>query len=106
MALQPLRQGVGQRPYDGFALVLLSERGEVRIEEFVGLADWDLNADPVSGGRQSSCSETVRAKPGNDSFLGRGVGRDHVLDLRCKQFIVKMPCKKHDRGHTSCLVKC
>ena len=49
------------------ARVLVLEDGEVGVEELVGLADGDLEREPVTGGRDGLGGDAVLLQPGVDS---------------------------------------
>ncbi len=88
MALQASGDGVGQRANGLRASIRMGKLGEVGRKEGVGLADIELDLQPVSRRRQRSGRQAVLLQPSVDSIDAVRTGSDKLLNL-WRQWLAK-----------------
>ena len=85
MALELGRNRVRERAHSLHTGVVVLEHGEVSIEEVVGLADWNLEREPVARRGDSLGRDPVLLQPCIDSVNARLCGSDELLYLWTRQ---------------------
>lgn len=73
--------GIGKSANSLFAGLLVFERGKIGVEELVGLADRDVDRDPVTSRRLLDGSEAVFREPLVDSGDRLGLRSNESLNL-------------------------